>query len=207
MSDGTTVSPSNDKIDTEDLGGRGKVQRSKIALGALDADGGDVTDTNPFPAKLKFKYTTEAPTPAEGDYVDPRIGDFGEILMSLLIPLTALVGGQEAHNVGVAPFRRADSFNDGIIETADLTTAATVKSGVDSKSIYITDVTISTDTSGWIKLQDDNGTTVVPKKYFTTDGIWHKSYRSPKQVAVGIGLKAVAQNIGNVSIEVDGYII
>src|SRR5437899_2615966 len=51
MSDSTTLNSMSggDKVDTEDIGARGKLQRIKIATGALDVDGGDVTPSNPFP--------------------------------------------------------------------------------------------------------------------------------------------------------------
>src|SRR5258708_4657496 len=50
MADGTTLNSQagGDKIDTEDIGTRGKLQRMKIVTGALDTDGGDVTTANPF---------------------------------------------------------------------------------------------------------------------------------------------------------------
>ena len=55
MADGTNLQQPTvvgDKYDTEDLGARGKVARSKIILGALGVDGGDITPTNALPARL-----------------------------------------------------------------------------------------------------------------------------------------------------------
>src|SRR5437899_1218013 len=50
MADNTQiVAGSGDVVSTEDIGGGVKLARSKIALGAHDVDGGDVTATNPFP--------------------------------------------------------------------------------------------------------------------------------------------------------------
>jgi hypothetical protein len=67
MADGTTLYPGagGDKIDTEDLGGRGKIQRVKLALGALDVDGNDISPTNPVPTFGKRgskTLSTNAPT-------------------------------------------------------------------------------------------------------------------------------------------------
>jgi hypothetical protein len=50
MSDGTTVVGTPDTIWTEDTGDiRGKIPRSKISIGILDADDGDVSSANPMP--------------------------------------------------------------------------------------------------------------------------------------------------------------
>lgn len=55
MADGTQLNSNTtvgDKIFTEDVGSpSGKIQRMKIATGALDADGGDVTPANPLAVK------------------------------------------------------------------------------------------------------------------------------------------------------------
>lgn len=61
MADGTTISlqTTGDKIDTEDFGTRGKAQRIKLVLGALDSDGGDITPTNPLPNKETYAPNAE----------------------------------------------------------------------------------------------------------------------------------------------------
>lgn len=55
MADGTQLNApttSGDKVWTEDTGdARGKIQRVKIALGALGVDGGDVAPANPIPVR------------------------------------------------------------------------------------------------------------------------------------------------------------
>jgi hypothetical protein len=50
-SDGTILNSmqGGDTIDTESIGGRGKLQRIKIVTGALDIDGGDVSSASPLP--------------------------------------------------------------------------------------------------------------------------------------------------------------
>jgi hypothetical protein len=50
-SDGTILNSMSggDTIDTENIGGRGKLQRIKIVTGALDSDGGDVSPASPLP--------------------------------------------------------------------------------------------------------------------------------------------------------------
>ena|ERR1700722_18669330 len=69
MVDGTqVVAGTGDTIWTEDTGdARGKIQRTKIALGVLDNDGGDVASSNPLPvlgAHGTKTFTTSAPTTA-----------------------------------------------------------------------------------------------------------------------------------------------
>lgn len=54
MGENTTLNPGSggDVIATEDPGLGYKIPVSKIRLGALDVDGGDVTPANPFPISL-----------------------------------------------------------------------------------------------------------------------------------------------------------
>jgi hypothetical protein len=67
MADGTILNPGagGDKIDNEDVGARGKITRVKVARGALDVDGGDVTAANPFAVQLSngaASYNTPSQT-------------------------------------------------------------------------------------------------------------------------------------------------
>lgn len=51
MADGVDLNPGlgGKKVDTEDLGARGHLQRVKLVVGALDVDGPDVSATDPLP--------------------------------------------------------------------------------------------------------------------------------------------------------------
>lgn len=54
MSDNTILYPMSggDKIQTEDMGANGKIQRIKIAMGLKGSDDGDVSSTTPLPVTM-----------------------------------------------------------------------------------------------------------------------------------------------------------
>jgi hypothetical protein len=73
MADGTILNAGSggDTIQTEDFGAAGKIPRSKLVLGAVDVDGGDVSATNPMPVAPQTLQVTgtgvnngDTPTPA-----------------------------------------------------------------------------------------------------------------------------------------------
>lgn len=120
----------------------------------------------------------------------------------------ALVNGVEYDSIGIMPMRRSDAY-EAIASTANATTAQVVKAAVTNKSIYITDIVISTDTAGWVLIQDTAGTpnVIIGKKYLPANSVWSKTYVIPKQVANGNGVNVLAQNAGNISIDMNGYAI
>lgn len=153
-------------------------------------------------------YTATPPTKTEGQ-ISPLLTDVsGNLLMANSGQLQALSSGVEKDSVGSVPMRRSDSY-EAELETADATTAVTVKAAVSSKSIYITDISISTDTAGWVKIQDSAGSpaTIIAKKYLPANSVWSKTYVNPKQVVNGNAVKVLAQNAGNVSVDMNGYAI
>lgn len=229
MADSITLNPMSGGsiVDTEQITRNAQsvhLQRIKLVLGAVDVDGGDVNVNNSLPiqgniadlatdsgnsVKVGMYVFPETQTPATGTRMPLNSDIFGNLLVALGTQIALLVGGVENNTIGVAPFRRADAF-EAVLESANITSATALVAAPSNsnQSIYITDVVISTDTIGWIKLQDNAGSpnTVIPKKYFSQDGIYEHTYAVPKQVIAGNALNAIAQNAGNVSIEVNGYI-
>jgi hypothetical protein len=132
----------------------------------------------------------------------------GNILVTLGTTLSAILGGVINDTIGVTPFRSTIAF-EASVQTANATSAVLVLAATLGKSIYITDIVISTDTLGWILLQDNAETPniIIGKKYFTANSIWGRSYETPKQVIANNQLNVLAQNSGNISIDVNGYII
>jgi len=229
MADGVTLNPmaGGKIVDTEEVTRNAEtveLQRIKLVLGAVDVDGGDVSAANPLPVqgnvadqatdsgnsvKVGMYLFSSAPTPKVGWRMPVQSDYFGNTMVSLGALISLLIGGMESHTIGVAPFRRADAF-EAVLESANVTSATAVVAAPSNtnQSIYITDVTISTDTIGWIKLQDNAGSpnTIVPKKYFNTNGHYTHTYAVPKRIIAGNALNVIAQNAGNVSVEVNGYI-
>lgn len=130
--------------------------------------------------------------------------------VTLATALAGLVAGVENDNVLVAPIRRADAFNNTPAELTASTSAQSVKAGTASKSIYVTDISVSVDVAMWVKFQDDTGTPVqiIGKKYLPANSVWSKHYSTPKQVPTGKALNIVCSvSSGNVSVDLDGYVI
>lgn len=126
--------------------------------------------------------------------------------VSLKSKLQNMIGSVENDTIGVSPTRRSDAF-DSALATADATTAVLVKALTLSKAIYLTDVAISTDTAGWVQLEDTDGTIVVSRKYLPANCVWSKSYVTPKLMVTAKGLYVKAQNAGNITVGVNGYVI
>lgn len=109
---------------------------------------------------------------------------------------------------GVVPVYSDDCFQ-ATITSANATSATQVKAKTASKSIYITDIVISTDTAMNIQLQDDTGTPVVlmEQMYFPASSIWSKTFVVPLKVATNKDLNVIASASGNISVTVTGYVI
>jgi hypothetical protein len=78
MADGTVLNAGvgGDKIWTEDYGGSGKLQRVKIAIGAVDTDNGNVSSSNGLPVRIDQTTvgTTDSVTVATGQGAGATIG-------------------------------------------------------------------------------------------------------------------------------------
>lgn len=128
--------------------------------------------------------------------------------VNMISILAALSSGAENDNVGTVPFRRADAFQ-ATINSADATSATTVKGATTSKSIYVTDIIISTDTIMSVKLQDNAGTPVVLMQSLYIDSYkpFEKHFETPILVANGNALNVIASVAGNISVTALGYVI
>jgi hypothetical protein len=101
--------------------------------------------------------------------------------------------------IGAVTFRNT-------VTTADATTGLTVKAGVSGKVIYVTDITISTDTKTNIEIQDSASAVICQHMYFPATSIWSKTWCTPLEFAVNNGVKVVAADAGNVSVTITGFI-
>jgi hypothetical protein len=99
----------------------------------------------------------------------------------------------------------AITFNN-TASTADATTGLTVKAAVSGKVIYVTDITISTDTATSIEVQDTASAVKCEQMYFPSTSIWSKTWCTPLAFAVSTGVKVVAADAGNVSVTITGYV-
>lgn len=63
MADGVSLNPMNGgvKVDAEDNGVRGFIQRFKFALGNIDTDDGDVSTSNPLPTSVDANALASQP--------------------------------------------------------------------------------------------------------------------------------------------------
>lgn len=111
MADGTVLNSmaGGDKVDTEDMGSRGKIQRMKLVLGNIDTDGGDVYSSNPLPTtavatgnvaagttdsgngvKISGVYHSSAPILTDGQRGDAQL----DVNSNVKFTLSALIAGE-----------------------------------------------------------------------------------------------------------------
>lgn len=94
-----------------------------------------------------------------------------------------------------------------IYDASSAVAQQTVQAATTGKSIFLTDITISTDTAQSVKLVDVGGGTIVARKFLPANGTWSKQYKTPKSVLVGSGLYIICSGgTGNVTVEAGGYI-
>lgn len=95
------------------------------------------------------------------------------------------------------------------ITSANASSATLVKAATESKSIYITDLIISSDTALNAQLQDNTGTPVVLMEqiYLPANSVFSKQFKTPIKVASGNQLNIITSGAGNISVTVTGYVI
>lgn len=101
----------------------------------------------------------------------------------------------------------SNSFNVNVSLTHS-TTAQQVKAAVTDNYHYITDISISTDSAGWVEIQDDTGTpnVLISKKYLPANSVWSKHYKTPIKVPVGKKIMIDSSlSSGNLSVDVNGF--
>jgi hypothetical protein len=94
------------------------------------------------------------------------------------------------------------------ITSADASTAVQVLAGTSGKSIYLTDVVISTDSALTLQLEDSAGTpnVLVEDLFMPATSVWSKTWSTPIPVIAGNDLNVLASGAGNISVTVTGYI-
>lgn len=127
---------------------------------------------------------------------------------SIFTSFQALIAGVETDSVLVMPARRSDAFQ-AIYNSADASTAASVKAATAAKSIYITDVVVSVGSAMNVTLQDNAGTPVVAVQplYMPANSVWSKTFSTPIKLATNVALMVKASTSGNISVTVTGYLI
>lgn len=90
--------------------------------------------------------------------------------------------------------------------TADATTALVVRAANAGDTLYVTDITISTDTAMDIEIQDTASTVVSEQMYFPATSIWSKTWSTPLVFAADEGVQVLASVAGNVSVTITGYV-
>lgn len=128
--------------------------------------------------------------------------------VTLKTKIQAIVSGVENDNILSLPGRRSDAFQ-AIFSSADATAAAELQALSSGKSIYLTDIIISTDTAMNIKVQDSAGTPVVliGPLYLPASGTFSKTFDTPLKTTISKALNVIASVSGNISVTASGYII
>lgn len=102
--------------------------------------------------------------------------------------------------------RPADAFEQAL-EATSSTTPQKVREGNSGKSIYLTYVSISTDTAQWVRLEDEDGLTIVAKKYLPANSVWTVRPRPTIKVAAGKDVMVdCGGSSGNISVELKGRV-
>lgn len=93
------------------------------------------------------------------------------------------------------------------VDLSSATTAQTVKAATTGKSIFILDISISTDTAQSVKLVSSGGGVLIPRKFLPANGTWSKQYAKPVVVGEGEPLNIICGGgSGNVTVELGGYL-
>jgi len=157
-------------------------------------------------------YNVTPPTRSDGDPSGFEFDSKGNVITNLGVALALLLSGVETDTIGVSPFRRSDAFQASINFAAN--TAQTVQAATVAKSIYITDVVISSDGGAAcnVLLQDNAGTpnVIMNKIYFpnTTATTVNLHFSVPKVVVAGNLLAALCSSATpNITVDVVGYVI
>lgn len=126
----------------------------------------------------------------------PLPTDFNNLLKTVLTRIYDQLGGDASTN-----------YND-VVNLTHSTTPQQVKDAIASTYIYITDIMISTDSAGWVQVEDNTGTPVVliPKLYLPANSVFAKSYKTPIKVPLGKKIMIDSSlSSGNLSVGVEGF--
>lgn len=170
-----------------------------------DADWTDGVSENILIGGL-YQSTPQAIT--DGDVGPIQVDENGNIKVVFGVPVQAVSNGVEIDSILSMPGRRDDAFQ-AIYNSADASTAASVKAATAAKSIYITDIVISVGSAMNVTMQDNAGTPIVAIEplYMPANSVWSKTWKTPIKLATNVALMVKASTSGNISVTATGYVI
>lgn len=106
-----------------------------------------------------------------------------------------------------APDQQIEASVYSNVELTSSTDPQVVTAGVEGKSLFISAISISTDTEQSVKIISDGGEILVANKYLPASSVWSKSFIIPVSAMVrGEGVKVVCStDSGNVTVDLEGY--
>lgn len=154
-------------------------------------------------------YNTTPATRSNGEASGLEVDSKGNLLVNLNVPLSAFSPSGENDSILMAPFRRSDAVQNSINFSAN--TVQSLLTGVTGKSIYLTNITISSDglAASSVKIQSTAGSPVVIVNNIYFPNVAFSitlNFASPKKVAVNDGINALCSSATpNVTVDVVGY--
>lgn len=100
----------------------------------------------------------------------------------------------------------SDSFSIAMT-SPNATTAKQVQAATSGKSIYITDIVVSTEAAMTVNLNDSDGTPVIQNLYFPATSIFGKTFETPIRVTSGKALNVKTSLAAGISVTASGYIV
>ncbi len=135
----------------------------------------------------------------------------GNLLATLNTAISAVISGVETDSIGTVLVRRPDAFQTipVLVHSGSAVTLQALSTG---KSIYITDLTISTDGGAacTLAIQDDANSPVLIEKVELPASIQTIvfSYNTPKVLTISQNLQALcSSSTPNIYVSAAGYII
>lgn len=128
--------------------------------------------------------------------------------VELASAISGLISGVQTDTILVAPFKRADAFT-ATFNSADASTRAQVKAASASKKIYVTGIIISSGAAISVKIQDSTTSAVILLQsiYMAANTTVTMNFSTPLECSTGKDLEVIASGAGNITVNVQGYII
>lgn len=108
-------------------------------------------------------------------------------------PLPVIISGESGN-----------SFSANLV-TNNATTPILVKQATASKTMYLTDIILSSSAANRVDLRDVDGT-VIFTVYLGASSPFQKTFTTPKEVTAGKNLLVKSATAVNLAVSVDGYI-
>jgi hypothetical protein len=97
------------------------------------------------------------------------------------------------------------SYFESTFNSADATTAATVRAAETDLRSYITDIVLSVGTTMAVSILDSDNNIVVSPSYISANTTVPISLKSPIPLTEAKGIKVKASTSGNISVTITGY--